>query len=211
MSMLTGRYPDSLGIYDVTTPLRAVQPNAVTMPEYFKQRGYVTVGVGKVFHQRGASSLGSLNDPQSWTMPHWTPAASGPTANWSPALAARIESARDQHQRRGSKEPLPNGPVTEAPTVDDFALPDGLIARRAINLLEGFGRDRARPFFLAVGFTKPHLPFVAPKRFWDLYDPARVPLPTNTFPPSGAAPWHTQRFLQLQRYPQHSAQSTCHC
>ena len=158
-SIMTGLRPDTLGIWDLPTHFREVRPNVVTLPELFKQNGYFTQNIGKVFHNWRQEIHG---DPQSWSVP------------------AMLHFAT-----HGSDKPIVDGVLppnlvttvrTECRDVPDEAYFDGRVAAEAVNALR---QIKDRPFFLAVGFWKPHLPFNAPKKYWDLYDPAGVSLPPN--------------------------------
>jgi iduronate 2-sulfatase len=165
-AMLTGLRPDTTGVYDGQSDIRTRRPDLVTLPQYFKAHGYHTQGLGKVFH-------GGRNDEASWSVPHWEPEPLG----YGPETRAAAE------QRRREKHRGKVGPAYEAPDVPDQVLSDGQTASRAIAALAEL---KDRPFFLAVGFLRPHLPYAAPKRYWDLYDRTRLPLASNPFPPKDA-------------------------
>ncbi len=152
-SLLTGRRPDTLGIWDLPTHFREVMPDVVTLPQLFKQHGYFTQNVGKVFHNWRTEIQG---DPDSWSVP---------------AVMHFATHGSDRPQVPGDQLP-PNIAVTaktECRDVPDEAYFDGRIANLAVNALKRIKR-RGNPFFLAVGFWKPHLPFNPPKKYWDLYD-----------------------------------------
>ncbi|MEQ8765755.1 MAG: sulfatase [Planctomycetota bacterium] len=187
-SVLTGRRPDSTGVFGLDEHFRDRLPDVVTLPQLFKQNGYHTQALGKVFHGLYGSvepprPPGWLDDERSWSVPTW-----GPRADYYHTDVGR-EAARAWwvKENRGQLE-LPDGwrdvaakgLSTEAPDVDDSALGDGQIADRAIALLAEL---EDRPFFLAVGFLKPHLPFVAPKRYWEPYSAPGLPDPAA---PDGA-------------------------
>jgi len=202
-SLLTGLRPDSTGIYDLKTHFRKYRPDVVTLPQYFKQNGYHTQGLGKIFH-------GGLDDPQSWSVPHWRPKAS---TYVDEKILAQLEAdteaalARGQVLRKFALETDPktgtvlklssrkavHGPVWEGPDCPDNQLADGKTADMAIGLLNEYNKNKNQPFFLAVGFIRPHLPFVAPKKYFDLYPPESIPLADNQFVPEGAPkyafPW----------------------
>ncbi|MHB8900234.1 MAG: sulfatase, partial [Thermoguttaceae bacterium] len=162
-SLMTGLRPDTLGIWDLPTHFREVRPDAVTLPELFKQKGYFTQNIGKIYHNWRQAIQG---DPQSWSVP---------------AVMHFATHDSDAAQVRGDLPPnLSTTLRTECRDVPDEAYFDGRIAAEAVKALEQL---QDRPFFLAVGFWKPHLPFNAPKRYWDLYDPAAVDLPANPDPP----------------------------
>lgn len=170
-SLLTGLRPRSVGVDDLRASFRETAAHGktlVTLPEHFKRAGYFCQNIGKLFH-----NMGETQDRRSWSIDEvlyrGTHAADTVYANRSIA-----------NQRRSFK-----APVTEALEVPDTAYRDGQIA----NLAAGMLRDHAgsdQPFFLAVGFWRPHLPFVAPKKYWDRYDPDAIPLPTPAQKPQHA-------------------------
>ena len=155
---MTGRRPDTLGIWDIPTNLRVRHPDLITMPQWFRQRGYFAQGIGKIYHNWAQEIQG---DPASWSVPealHWG------RSEMEPSLPAGV--------------PLPpniaHDPWCECRDVPDEAYRDGRIANLAKEALQGFTTTR-EPFFLAVGMWKPHAPFTAPKRYWDLYRRNQVP------------------------------------
>lgn len=181
-SLLSGLYPTQTRIMDNNTPPRTYIGDIAFLPQHFRQHGYFTARVGKVYH-------GGMDDPASWDISE------------EPRRAAR-QRQRQQERRRQRVE------IDEAKTIlvssgapqqqqvgrlewratenDDADEPDGMIARRAVQILEEHLKDRkGQPFFIAVGFHKPHLPWVAPKRYFDMHDPAKMPLPKT--PPDDLA------------------------
>ncbi|MGV3659476.1 MAG: sulfatase [Prosthecobacter sp.] len=193
-SVLTGLRPDSTGvIFDNSTHFRQKVPDVVTLPQQFKLHwGYHTQALGKVFHGGFEEAYGGrkLDDPPSWSAPT---TVGSPRAYFTPQ---NIETARKIFARKSGKRgaaldawteaSIRIGP-TEAPDVADSELYDGKMAGSAIEVLREIqGQDK--PFFLGVGFLKPHLPFVAPKKYWDLYDPAKIQLAPNDFYPRDAPP-----------------------
>jgi len=149
-SMLTGKLPDNIQVWHNRNLFRDARPDIVTMPQYFKQNSYHTVSMGKVF-----SGNPLEEDPDSWSVP----------------FILRQDGWRNyvHHSDRGK------GPAYEAADVPDNGYTDGKLSDLAIATLHEL-KDHEKPFFLAVGFFKPHLPFNAPKRYWDLYDPAEFVL-----------------------------------
>ena len=193
-TLLTGRRPDSLGIYDLGTNFRVAAPNAVTLPQFFKQRGYRTEGLGKIFHV----GHGNHEDPASWSVPHWSAAV---------IAYALPESRADQGLTREealfanrSASGLPRGAAFESADVPDDAYPDGRLALETVRRLEKAAQQADRRFFIAVGFVKPHLPFCAPKRYWDLYDRDSFELAPHQNPPAGAPPYAPQFGGELRQY-----------
>lgn len=190
-SLLTGRRPDTTHVYDLETHFRKFLPDVVTLPEQFKRSGYHAESMGKIYH-------GGLDDAQSWSVPHWTPKAKQYQTEATDRLLAQIE-AEGQAQGMEPKQwrDKHRGPAWEAPDVPDNALADGMIGDHAV---EALGRLRDRPFFLAVGFLKPHLPFVAPKRYYDLYDPAQIKLADNPFAPQDVPQYALSNWGELRVY-----------
>ena len=195
-ALMTGMRPTSLGIYDLGTNFRFAASNAVTLSQYFMRHGYRAEALGKIFHV----GHGNHDDPASWSMPHWhtkVVAYALPQNRGRNELTreeALFENVPDAKARR-----LPRGPAYEAADVADNAYPDGRIADEAIRRLRS-AKDRATPFFLAVGFVKPHLPFCAPKKYWDLYDRTTFKLPERRTAPDGAPPYAPQFGGELRQY-----------
>ena len=175
-SILTSRHPSTTRVWDTQSYWRNVSGNFTTIPQYFKEQGYMTVGMGKIFHGGQASGAvpqkpwtcrtcrGTNDADYSWTDPYFTPTKSirGHGHAW---LAV--------------------------PDDDDEPLEDVQTRENAVAILQGVAAKRLaatdeRPFFVAVGFRKPHLPFVFPKRFLDFYPPIEeTALPTNPDAPEG--------------------------
>lgn len=144
-------------------------PDATTLNTHLKKHGYHTISLGKVFHHREDCLPG-------WSQRPWRP---------SGTLSYFLPENQTLHQQQQRTQPRKRGPAFEAADVADDQYPDGQLARRAIGELRRL-KQRDEPFFLAVGFYKPHLPFVAPKRYWDLYPFDSVQLPPNNFVPQDA-------------------------
>jgi iduronate 2-sulfatase len=194
-SLLTGLRPDTTRIYDLQTHFRLHLPDAVTLPQYFKQNGYRTQGLSKIFHS-------GLDDPRSWSDPHWLPrAATYVDQKILTELEEDTQAALARGQAVERTPPLTDpktglvlklgsrtavqGPVWESAECSDSQLTDGKTADKAIELLNAY-RLRDEPFFLCVGFIRPHLPFVAPRKYFDLYPPESIRLADNPFAPEGA-------------------------
>ena len=189
--LMAGRRPDTTKIYDLETHFRTTIPDVVTLPQHFKSSGYHAQGFGKIYH-------GGLDDAASWSVPH-TPVP-GP-AYGDPETLERIVERRKQLRAENLKPKQVNrrvkGPAWEAADVEDDQLPDGKTATSAIKALN---EVKDRPFFLAVGFVKPHLPFVAPKKYFDLYPLDQIELPTNDQRPQGAPAQAVTDFGELRGY-----------
>lgn len=193
-ALLTGLRPQTLGIYDLGTNFRRARPDAVTLPQLFKQNGWHTEGMGKIFHV----GHGNHEDPASWSLPHWT---ANVIAYASPASKAKSGLTREEALFANQPaQGLPRGAAWESADVPDHALPDGALADHAIERLRAAKEKPDEPFFLAVGFVKPHLPFVAPKKYWDLYDRSAFKLAEVRTPPEGAPSYAPQFGGELRQY-----------
>jgi len=182
-SLLTGLCPDSTGVYfnpfKVKNIVRLNLPDVITLPQHFKSHGYVTRAMGKVFDAR---TVDEGHDGVSWSLPYigqhdFAPMGPGVRGYQNPDTK-RILSASDP------AKPLA-GPPTECWDVPDNAYFDGAMARSAVKQIEELAKQ-PQPFFLAVGFIKPHLPFIAPKKYWDLYDRNSFRLAPNQSFPDGS-------------------------
>jgi iduronate 2-sulfatase len=172
ISMMSGMYPDSTGICDLWTPLTKKIPDAMSMPRYFKERGYETFSFGKVYHH-------NRDDKKNWT--HLEPKDTVKYANKETldGIKQRTEEGKRNGVEIDQLRILGKGPATEVADVDDDAYPDGRTANQAIESLRA---NKDKPFFMCVGFAKPHLPFAAPKRYWDLYRRDQFEVPERTLP-----------------------------
>ncbi|HUE69594.1 MAG TPA: sulfatase [Pirellulaceae bacterium] len=193
-ALLTGLRSETLGIYDLGTNFRAATPDAVTLPQHFKQNGYHTEGLGKIFHV----GHGNHEDPASWSAPHWR---ANVVAYALPESRAKKGKTREEALfSNKSAKGLPRGAAYESADVADNAYPDGALADETIRRLQTAAKKAGEPFFLAVGFVKPHLPFCAPKKYWDLHDPAAFQLAQRQTPPDGAPAYAPQFGGELRQY-----------
>jgi len=168
-SVMTGRYQDSLGIWNLTTHFRETHPGIVTLPERFKQEGYITQNIGKVYHNY---SQKIQNDDQSWSVPA--------TFAWGPHSNDWYVEGEPFEMHK-----IPKGPAIQKVNVPDEAYLDGRIANAAVATIQQRAKDK-QPFFLAVGFWKPHLPFNAPQKYWDQYDTQEIAQQIEHLPGSSA-------------------------
>jgi arylsulfatase A-like enzyme len=166
-SFLTGMRPDVTGIFDNSLNIRTTMPDVVTLPQQFKNHGYHTQSFGKVFH--GIFENEIREDSMSWSVPAWRPKA---VQYLTERGLDTIEERYSEYIKNTggvweamSKRRL-KGLAWEAPDFPENEFTDGKIADKVI---EAIKEMKAQPFFLAVGFTKPHLPFVAPKKYYDLH------------------------------------------
>jgi iduronate 2-sulfatase len=163
-SFLTGKRPDSLHLWVNGTHFRKHNPDVLTLPQYFKQEGYETRCCGKVFHNWHTDPKG---DRPSWSADEFLHYAN----HGSDAPLVKGEQPPNEALEYGRK--YGDVPLAERRDVPDDAYFDGRVAREAIKTL---AEVKDKPFFLAVGFWKPHAPFNAPKKYWDLYDRAKLPV-----------------------------------
>ncbi len=162
-SFLTGLRPDTTGVLDNRVPLRSLLPDVVTMPQLFRQAGYFTARLGKIFH-------GKMDDPKAWD--------------------TTFDAKTTDIGRKGEGRNLTEGRVKWchwlAAEGADEDQPDGQFAAEAIRLLE---QPRDKPFLIGLGFHKPHDPFIAPKKYFDLYPLEKLELVSE---PADASPLHPQ-------------------
>jgi len=189
-SLLTGLRPDIIKVWDLKTHFRTAVPDAITLPEYFKQNGYTVEGMGKIFH-------GGLSDPQSWSSPKKNPQGH---SLYSDTTMKRLAIRKEKLLKEGIPESVIGGKY-RGPGVMSIDEPDnkrfdGALTDLAIDAME----EITQPFFLAVGYHRPHLPFVAPKKYFDMYDPDRIPLATNPYLPKGSPEIAMNTMYELRAY-----------
>jgi len=190
-SIMTGMRPDYTGVWDLKTKMRDVNPDILSLPQYLITQGYSTQGIGKIYDQR---CVDKKMDVPSWSVPFYNyfktqekyysaqtgmPALGAYQLPETKALAEkyRLEAiskgiAADQIEAYVSEKVKPS---VECADVPDNAYNDGANVLRAKEILEKL-KSENKPFFFAVGFSKPHLPFVAPKKYWDLYKRDQMPV-----------------------------------
>ena len=185
LSLLSGRRPDTIRVWDLKTHFRRAIPDLVTLPQHFKESGYFTQSIGKIYHGSGKPS----KDPLSWSVEPILDAVRSPTMRY-----ATPENLAGSGLKRAS---------LEAAEVPDNTYTDGVVCEEAIAAIESIAlqpRSRAQPFFLAVGFRKPHLPFCAPQKYWDLYQRREIPKPQSIVHPERAPDWATRSWKELEGY-----------
>ena len=184
-TIMTGMRPDALGIYDLPTFFRMKAPGVVTLAQHFKNNGYRTEAVGKIFH----TGHGNQDDTLSWSVPKWN-------------HAAKFRQLKKIN--RGDT----TGLESDAPKINNLNLPfycsdapeenmsDFQIAKIAVERIKAM-KDKS--FFMAVGFLKPHLPFIAPRKYWNLYDPSKIEIPERKIP-EGMPDLSLVSFGELRKY-----------
>jgi iduronate 2-sulfatase len=180
-ALLVGLRPESLGVYDLATNFRKGAPDAITMPEHFKSNGYFTQSIGKIFH----IGHGNNDDRASWSVDSFKP-------------KGRNYQLPENQNLINSKDATKAAAYESADAPED-RYSDWQIADAAIKSLSEKSQSQM-PWFLAVGFLKPHLPFVAPKKYWDLYDRDKIELATYQKAPLDAPSFALQNSGELRAY-----------
>ena len=150
MSLMTGRRPDTTRVWDLATHFRKSLPRVITLPQHFKAHGYHCRSIGKIYHGGGEPA----KDPPSWSADPLFDIARDAKVRY-----ATLENLRGVGLKRRA---------VEAADVPDESYIDGMVCVAALDALADLKKN-GKPFFLAVGFRKPHLPFCAPKKYWNLY------------------------------------------
>ncbi|SFB90443.1 iduronate 2-sulfatase [Parapedobacter composti] len=195
-NLMLGSRSTSTGIYDFGRDFRDYYPDAVTLPQYFKQHGYHTESMGKVFH----IGHNTYDDTASWSVPHHKDLVIEYVDPASKAAGTTREEALFSNMEWGYSRSLPRGLAWESPDVADDAYADGRIANRAVERLRALKSQSEGAFFLAVGFARPHLPFSVPKKYWDMYDENTLPLPQHVARPEGAPPYAVKYGDEIDQY-----------
>ena len=177
-SLLTGKRPDATKVWDLQTHFRVALPDTITLPQHFKANGYYCAALSKIYHR-------GFEDGRSWSEPHWYP--NGQTVDTDPKDSTKriVKKYVGGVQASSKDEDNVKGAAFEISKKNDDELPDGYTAAEAVKRLHAL-KAKNEPFFLAVGFLKPHLPFIAPKKYWDIYDPEKIPVPAIDQLPKGA-------------------------
>ena len=185
-SLLTGSRPDTIGVIENRAYFRDLNPQIVTLPQHFITHGYTAVYSGKIFH-------GRMTDEQhSWNHKPNRKGLTRPTKNTGGALPENQRIYAENKDRmvtlygESSSRGLIHGPAFEAAQVEDDGYVDGYNTSVAIQTLDELVQQD-KPWFLALGFSRPHLPFHAPKRYFDLYNPEEIQLTKFSEPPQDGA------------------------
>jgi len=200
-NILMGSRSTSTGLYNFGKEFRDVIPNAVTLPQHFMKSGYHTESMGKVFH----IGHGNTNDEASWSIPHFKekvieyvdPESTGRQLTREEAF---FENTRLYIEDTPPNDELPRGAAWESPDVLDEAYADARVANHAINRLRKLSKNPDQPFFMALGFARPHLPFSVPKKYWDLYDPMDMPMPEYEKAPEGSPAFTKKRDHEMSQF-----------
>ena len=185
-TLMLGAHSTSTGLYGLGSHLRKAWPGAVTMPQHFAKHGYRTESLGKVFH----IGHGNQGDPESFSVPHFHDKVIeylDPESTDGGKLTR--EEALFTNQKLGQIRSLPRGAAYESPMANDTDYADGRVADETVKRLKAAKQRLAKddtPFFITAGFVRPHLPFSAPKKYWDMHDSAKLPMPVNKAFPKDA-------------------------
>ena len=201
-SLMTGLRPDTIRVWDLRTDFRTALPDAVTLTQQFMKHGYHAVGIGKIFHN-------NIQDPPSWSEPK----LNVPDYPFDPDAVYRekenvawIEQRKQALIAKGDTRRIDRfgkwyikHVATENIDVPDDAYFDGAQTSVAIDKMKQLaGGDK--PFFLAIGYYRPHLPFNVPKRYWDLYERSAIPLAANRFLPNNAPVMSVNTAREIRGY-----------
>lgn len=189
-SLMTGLRPDTLGVWTLPIHFREAKPDAVTLPQWLRKAGYAAVSHGKIYHN-------PTPDPQSWSepirerpkLPYFYPDGT------KELVREKMEALPEKDWRKNNLR----GPASAAPDLPDSELLDGARTDMCIEDLRRLAKGE-KPFFLAMGYVRPHLSFVAPKKYWDLYDAENLPVPKNELSPIGAPEFGLHNNSEFSHY-----------
>jgi len=164
-SLLTGLRPDSTKVFDLNYHFRQDLPDVITLPQMFMKNGYYVARVGKIYHYGNPGDIGTngLDDKASW-LERINPAGIDKTSleqdviNYTPVRKGLGSAMAFLNDRKGK----------------DIQHTDGIVATEAIRLIE---KHKNKPFFIAVGFYKPHCPWITPEKYFNLYNIDQIKLP----------------------------------
>ncbi|MBJ2173657.1 sulfatase [Aureibaculum sp. A20] len=205
-STLLGYRPDSTKVWHLGDKFREINPNAVTMPQYFKKAGYHTVNIGKIFHNYMPDSI-SWDEPDLRPEPYNTKPylkRDGETFYYSEKSNEIQSRVRDSLKiaRKGKVlygDGWGHGPAVEAADLPDSVFYDAMQMKLALKTIDRI-KDKKEPFFLGLGFFRPHLPFVAPKKYWDMYPAGSVSPAANPSLPKNVPVMAANSNYELRSY-----------
>lgn len=178
-SVLSGTRPDATGVLNNQHFMRPNMPDVITLPQHFKNHGYTSLSLGKIFHH---SEREPGDDLQSWSEPAWYHGE--PYKHWFTQESLDYVKQLKALPKAQQPKQLRAAPF-EAADEPDASYPDAQTAAKAIETLQRL-KAEAKPFFLGVGFVKPHLPFTCPQKYWDLYPETSIQLAANAQRPKDA-------------------------
>ncbi len=187
-ALLTGRYGSGQNpaLFNRAEKVKAGKKIPPSMPQLFRENGYTTVSVGKVSHHPGGHGGPDWNDTDQVELPAAWDRSPLPTGLWKTPRGVMHGLANGQVR---SSEPK-TMPVFESAEGDDSIYPDGMITEQAIAEMKQLAADPNKPFFLAVGIIRPHLPFGAPAKYMKHYRDTKLPAIDHPTRPAGKTTWH---------------------
>lgn len=186
-SLMTGARPETTGLFHNYVSLRQLQPDILTLPQHLIANGYETAYCGKIFHE------GDTDEENSWSRRpvKWVKGIKKPVGSY--ALPENNKMKADNMKEmlakygEAARRGLAAGPAYEMADVADTDYIDGYNTQIAIATMREMVKDSDKPFFLGMGYKLPHLNWCAPKKYWDLYDPAKIPMAKETDSPENGA------------------------
>ncbi|KAA3613794.1 MAG: DUF4976 domain-containing protein [Calditrichaeota bacterium] len=205
-SLMTGLRPDSTRVWHLGDKFREINPDAVTIPQYFKKFGYHTVSLGKIFHNFMPDSV-SFDEPDLRPPKYRTQEMvkrDAETFYFDKKIQERQVTLRAEKLKRrpaaiNYADGWNVGPAWEDSEAPDSAFYDGAQTDLAIETLKRL-KTSNEPFFMALGYYRPHLPFTVPKKYWDLYDPQEITPAINPFLPEDAPVFTMNSMYELRGY-----------
>ena len=189
-SLMTGARPDTIGVIENYTYFRDANPDIITLPQHFWANGYETVHTGKIYHnvKYGDSEKSWSREPAWDKMPKGMPLPVPPVVGYALPENRKIVADKQKKFGENAHSALIKGPAYESADVPDQTYEDGYHTDLAIaTMKEMLEENPSKPFFLGLGFKKPHLNFIAPKKYWDMYDSKDIPEGTYTEAPEDGA------------------------
>lgn len=188
-SVMTGARPESIGVIENYTYFRDLNPDIITLPQHFKNNGYETIKIGKIYH-------GEYNDPDlSWSSQanrslvpmNEVRLVGGYALPENQETFRKYKSEMESKYGDAAKKGLGNGPAFESADVPDYTYEDGYDTELAIATLRDLKENSDKPFFLGLGYYRPHLNWAVPKKYWDLYERDKIRLTSQTQAPKDGA------------------------
>ena len=191
-SLMSGLRPDTLQIYNCNS-LNELAPNVVTINQHFERNGYKIWSSGKIYHH-------SIDYEDRFGKNYNPAITKSKGRGYLSEEAIKIVEEYDSYYREHRNQPGGGrGPAYESPQVADNAYHDGLMTDMAIKQLAEY-KSGESPFFMAIGYKKPHLPFNAPKKYWDLYNPNELDKADNPYMPQNVSEYFNYNFGELRNY-----------
>jgi len=191
-SMLTGLYPDNTKIYKLNQTVKSTLPKHISIFEHFRNNGFHTLGKGKLFHHSSDSFSSKFSSPYEKEKGEMY----SETENLK-LIAKRKKEANHKKLKGLKRYSATLGPAVEVGNGNDHIYKDGRLANWATSSLTNVSNKQ---FFMAVGFHKPHLPFNAPKKYWNMYNRNSLPVSLNLTKPKGAPQIAMHNFGEIRSY-----------